>query len=57
MCIKLVLINPYTMMHRNTKIKFVCISWTKKCLILLMHGASVKFIQICHFVCDVRDPL
>ena len=24
-------------------LKFVCISWTIKCLILLMHGANVKF--------------
>jgi len=28
----------------------VCISWTIKCLILLMHGATMKFLLPIHFV-------
>jgi len=31
----------------------VCISWTIKCLILLMHGATMKFILI-HLVISCR---
>jgi len=27
-------------------LQFVCISWTIKCLILLMHGANMKFIEV-----------
>jgi len=26
-------------------LQFVCINWTMKCLILLMHGATMKFKQ------------
>jgi len=31
----------------------VCISWTIKCLILLMQGATVKFSVTTYFVCYV----
>ena len=29
---------------------FVCISWTIKCLMLLMYGATMKFTDTCYFV-------